>query len=343
MGSQLDSIDEAEAWDRLVLSMPHASPLQSWAWGEVKARHGWRIRRFLWSRDGKAAGVIGVLERRLPAGLALHYAPRGPLLQRPTPAALGELCHHLRPALGRRGVVLKVDPEWSVDEGASAAALEAAGLRRGLRDIQHRSTYLLDIAGTEAEVLARVKPVTRYNIRYAARHGVTVRSGTDAALFATFFELLQASAARTGFTIRPARYYGDVLQAFAARGQGRLFLAERAGEPLGAVFTVLYGTRLYYLFGGSNLHHKELKPNYLLHWEAIRYARDRGCTTYDLWGIPLDPKPDHPGYGYYVFKTKFNGQPQRFIGIWDFPLRPLLYQGFRLGERLRSGDQPEFV
>ncbi len=343
MNGQLQPIDQAEAWDRLVISMPHAGPLQSWAWGEVKERYGWRARRFLWSHDGEAAGAVGVLERRLPGGFALHYAPRGPLLYRPVPEALAAMCRSLRPALGRRGVVLKIDPEWSPEEGVSAAALEAAGLRRSLRDVQHRSTYFLDIAGTEAEVLARVKPVTRYNIRYAARHGVTVRSGTDAALFATFFDLLQATAARTGFTIRPAGYYRDVLEAFAARGQGRLFLAERNGAPLGSVFIVLYGTRLYYLFGGSNLQYKELKPNYVLHWEAIRYAREQGCTTYDLWGIPLDPQPDHPGYGYYIFKTKFNGEQRRFIGMWDYPLRPLLYRGFRLGERFLSREKPEFV
>jgi lipid II:glycine glycyltransferase (peptidoglycan interpeptide bridge formation enzyme) len=62
-----------------------------------------------------------------------------------------------------------------------------------------------------------------------------------------------------------------------------------------------------------------------------------------MWGIPLDPHPGHPGYGYYVFKTKFNGETRRFVGMWDYPLRAGLYQGLRLAERFLVRSQPEFV
>jgi lipid II:glycine glycyltransferase (peptidoglycan interpeptide bridge formation enzyme) len=341
--SRLEPVDDAQRWDQLVQSFAHASPLQSWAWGDLKAAHGWQPARFQWQVDGELAGAILVLRRRLSAGLSLHYAPRGPLLRAPGVERLAPLLRALRGTLDRGSVVLKVDPEWQVDEGWTEAVLRAAGLRPSPHEVQHRSTYLVDISGSDDEALNRLKPVTRYNIRYGARHGVTVHSGTDAPTFAQFFALLTETAQRNNFRVRAEAYYRDLLAAFARRDQAQVFIAERAGTALSAILTVVYGSGLYYLFGGSNLRDKELKPNYLLHWEAIRYARGRGCTRYDMWGIPLDPQPGHPGYGYYVFKTKFNGQARRFVGMWDYPLRPGLYQGFCLAERFLSRSQPEFV
>ena len=28
-------------------------------------------------------------------------------------------------------------------------------------------------------------------------------------------------------------------------------------------------------------------PTYLLQWEAMRWAKAKGCTTYDLWGVRM--------------------------------------------------------
>ncbi len=340
--SGLQRIEDADLWDRLVTALPHASPLQSWAWGELKARYGWRPARLLWSVDGRPAGALATLRRTLPGGLALHYAPRGPLLAQPGTETLRGLLQAVRPALDRGSVALKIDPEWA-EEDWRPATLQSAGLRQNPHDIQHRRTYLVDLCGSESEVLARLKPVTRYNIRYAARHGITVRAGTDAADFSCFFALLEETARRNRFQIRSPSYYRDLLELFAARQQARIFVAEHEGAALSAILTVTYGARLHYFFGGSNLKDKALKPNYLLHWEAMRDARARGCTTYDLWGIPLDPRPDHPGYGYYVFKTKFNGRARRFVGMWEWPLRPLAYRALRLTERFLARAHPDFV
>jgi lipid II:glycine glycyltransferase (peptidoglycan interpeptide bridge formation enzyme) len=62
-----------------------------------------------------------------------------------------------------------------------------------------------------------------------------------------------------------------------------------------------------------------------------------------MWGVPLDPAPEHPGYGYYVFKTRFNGELIRYIGLYDLPIRQPLAAALRLGERFIRAGQPEFV
>ena len=69
-------------------------------------------------------------------------------------------------------------------------------------------------------------------------------------------------------------------------------------------------------------------PNYLLQWQAMRWAREQGCTTYDWWGAPdqLDA-PDRMA-GVYRFKEGFGPRFTAWIGAWDFAPSPSLYRGY---------------
>ena len=83
-----------------------------------------------------------------------------------------------------------------------------------------------------------------------------------------------------------------------------------------------FGKTAYYLFGGSSDLKRELMPNYLLHWQAMLDFRALGCDTYDWWGIPEEPAPDHPWFGLYRFKTGFGGETVRYTGLYEHVLRP---------------------
>src|SRR5260370_28339414 len=62
-----------------------------------------------------------------------------------------------------------------------------------------------------------------------------------------------------------------------------------------------------------------------------------------MWGVPLDPQPGQRGYGYYVFKSRLNGQMVRFIGLYDLPVNRAATLTIRLAERFARAGQPEFV
>lgn len=80
-------------------------------------------------------------------------------------------------------------------------------------------------------------------------------------------------------------------------------------------------------------------PTYLLQWEAIRWARRRGCQVYDLWGVPDQPEPileetfldrSEGLWGVYRFKRGFGGEVRRTIGAWDRIYRPLFYKLYNI-------------
>jgi lipid II:glycine glycyltransferase (peptidoglycan interpeptide bridge formation enzyme) len=75
-------------------------------------------------------------------------------------------------------------------------------------------------------------------------------------------------------------------------------------------------------------------PTYLLQWEAMRWAKEQVCQTYDLWGVPdqdlriLEEKFTKRSdglWGVYRFKRGFGGDLLRAAGPWDKVYQPVLY------------------
>ena len=88
-------------------------------------------------------------------------------------------------------------------------------------------------------------------------------------------------------------------------------------------------------------------PTYALQWEAIRWARERGCTRYDLWGIPDEDEAKLEAefqtrsdglWGVYGFKRGFGGEVLRTVGAWDRVYNPLIYAGYKAVLAGRGGD-----
>jgi lipid II:glycine glycyltransferase (peptidoglycan interpeptide bridge formation enzyme) len=73
-------------------------------------------------------------------------------------------------------------------------------------------------------------------------------------------------------------------------------------------------------------------PNHLLQWEAMRWAKARGCMEYDLWGIAdVDPGSPSAGLaGVERFKAGFGGRDTRYAGAFDCVYSPLVYRAFTL-------------
>ncbi|MFQ5422008.1 MAG: lipid II:glycine glycyltransferase FemX, partial [Anaerolineae bacterium] len=113
--------------------------------------------------------------------------------------------------------------------------------------------------------------------------------------------------------------------AFYEAGMGQPLLAEFEGEPVAAVVLVKYGRHAIYMYGASTGKERNRMPNYLLQWEAIRWAKAQGCEVYDFWGAPDDFVETDRMWGVWRFKAGFNGQVVRTIGAWDYVARPALY------------------
>jgi lipid II:glycine glycyltransferase (peptidoglycan interpeptide bridge formation enzyme) len=325
-------LDDAR-WDAFVTAHPGGHLLQLSGWGALKARFGWQAARLALEEDGRLVGGAQVLFRSLPLGRTLAYAPKGPVLDDPGADAASGLWPALHQmARERRAILLKVEPELP-DDPALAAGLTGRGFRPSPQDVQPRRTIRVDLTAGEDEILARMKSKTRYNIRLAARKGVEVRRGTSDDLD-TFYALMEETGSRDDFGVHSRAYYRAAYHQFVDAERVCLLLAYYKGEPLAGLMAFACGDRAWYFYGASSDRHRNRMPNYRLQWEAMRWARARGCAIYDLWGVPdadeaiLEEQFTERSdglWGVYRFKRGFGGQLHRYVGAYDHVYSPLWY------------------
>ena len=328
MDLQMDST----VWTDYIEGFPQAHLLQTSAWGMLKSSFGWRAR---WVQADDAGAQI--LFRKLPLGFTLAYIPKGPI---------GEWLPELLPAINQvckeeRAFMLKIEPDAAWDSEL-ADQFQAHGFSPSAQTIQPARTITVDLTPDEDEILAHMKQKTRYNIRLADRKGVTVQPWNDVQSFAA---MTLETAERDQFGAHSHAYFQRAYDLFHPSGGCELFAAEVDKTPVAGMMVFARGQRAWYFYGASLSIHREKMPTYLLQWEAMRWAKERGCTSYDLWGIPdADEKTLEDQFtsrsdglwGVYRFKRGFGGKILRSMGAWDLPYSPMLNQLYQLALRLRG-------
>jgi lipid II:glycine glycyltransferase (peptidoglycan interpeptide bridge formation enzyme) len=337
---------EPDTWDRFVAEHSDGHVLQTSPWGALKSQFGWTDSRVGLMRGDDIVAGAQILFRRLPAGVGqLAYVPKGPIVDWSDQEQCAQLLGALdEAAQTEQAVALTVEPNLE-DDPAHQEKLRSLGFRPApFSAIQPRRTLVVDITPDEDDILMAMKSKTRYNIRLAGRKGVTVREA-DPEDVSTFNDLLAATAERADFGIHPPSYYETAYRLFAPRDWARIFLAEVEGQAVAGVMAFALPPRSWYFYGASISAHREKMPTYLLQWEAMCWAKSRGCATYDLWGIPDE---DHETledqftqrsdglWGVYRFKRGFGGELIRTIGTWDRVYAPLRYQLYKGGLALRD-------
>jgi lipid II:glycine glycyltransferase (peptidoglycan interpeptide bridge formation enzyme) len=213
-------------------------------------------------------------------------------------------------------------------------------LRKALMDLLPPDTVVIDLDADDQRLLARMSSTTRYNVRMSARRGVSVEAAPPEDL-RTWYRMYASTTRRHGIQRHPLSYFRTLLRV-AQEGEQRTtdlrLLLARAGNTVAAgMILALHGRRAVYLFGASSPRSNRLAPSHRLQWRAMALARDSGCTSYDLFGIPPSSKPGHPMHGLFRFKTGFGGRIVRRRGCWDYPFQIDVYDQLRGQELARQG------
>jgi len=314
---------ERELWNRFVAGASNPHILQSWEWGEFKAAYGWQPIRLLFYRGGELAAAASVL-KRAAGPLSICYVPKGPIMDYGDRELTAQVLEAIvQTARRQRAIYVKIDPDVPLGDEGALDVLCRQGFRPG-ESIQRPNTMMLDVRGSEEDVLGRMKPKWRYNIRLAEKKGVdTVQAGPDD--FPEFYRVYKETGERDNFIVRPYDYCRLEWQMFLDAGMASFWLARYEGQTLAGIMPFALGRRMWYFFGASSNLHRNLMPNHLLQWRAIQWGRSLGCTEYDMWGIPDVLEEGQPLWGVYLFKQGFGAEVVRWAGAHDQVLQPALY------------------
>lgn len=286
-------------------------PLQSWEWGEFRKRAGNELVRFPFGQ------------------ITLHKIPFTPFKVaafEKGPAPTSKMLEELKKLAREENLVfIKLEPNVLKNERL-IGLLKKNGATRGKR-LFTPTTFWVDLTPSEEELLKSFHSKTRYNIRLAQKNGVEVKEDNSDKAFEKYIELTRQTVERQGFYAHSEKYHRLMWETLKPAGIARLLTARYKGEIITCWIVFVWKNFLYYPYGASTEKYRNVMANNLMMWEAIRYGKSLGLTTFDLWGR-------EEGKGFTKFKEGYNPQVVEFLGTWDLVTSPL-YWPYRLGETLR--------
>ncbi len=308
----------------------------------------------------KISDDLLILIKYINANYCFAYIPYGPKIQ-PHDENYGvfleELSELLKSYLPRNCILIRYDLPWKNQWAKEADFYDANNywlgppslnaqefrlnfntnnwnLLKSPSDILPTNTFFLDLNQKEDQLLQRMKPKTRYNIRLSFRKGVRVRKYGMGKLD-EWYRLYKETAERNNLTLHDEDYFKCILALQSSNPTDikiHLLMADYEGEYLAAMFLIQSNERGTYLYGASSSDNRQLMATYAIQWEAIRLAKKSGCKEYDMFGVAPNACKSHPLHGLYRFKSGFGGYLYHRMGCWDYPLIKEEYTLFKAQE-----------
>lgn len=346
-------------------------------WSQVKRKHGIDSKAFdikvkaseLYDTSCCQHYIIDdllILFQNIGDDYRIGYVPYGPTIK-PSEENQGlfleELSETLRPYLPPKCILIRYDLLWESLWARDNSYFDDNGdwmgppakpnqeirlnfdtqqwnLKKANTNILPSDTVFIDLEKDEDRLLKEMKSKTRYNVRLSQRKGINVRSA-DIDDLEIWYELYKETCMRNKMYLPNIDYFKAVLSTNVSKtgsaAEVQLLIAEIDRKPLAAMFLVFSGQRATYLYGASSSTNRQYMATYALQWAAIKKAKNRGCTEYDMFGVAPKPDPSHPLYGLYRFKIGFGGHLFHRMGCWDYPLDTRNYGTYLTAEMKSKG------
>jgi lipid II:glycine glycyltransferase (peptidoglycan interpeptide bridge formation enzyme) len=309
-------------WNAFIAAADNGHVMQSFEWGEVLAKLGWKPIRIAVVENKAVKAAMAMYVRKVPLiNRSIIYSPCGPVLdftREKTADCL--IAEAKKVGAGYNAVFLQLFPNILENDTDSIRALSGKGFvkieKQGLlRLTQPLWVYKVDISRSEKEILGNMKKKTRYGINFSRKQGIQVEERKSADDLENFYAMLRDNGRKKNFPVRGYKYFKAIWKEMGPNGSARLFFAKHGDQVLAAELAFVFGDTCYGMYRASSLKDRNLQANYALVWGVMTWARERNLKWYDLRGVAsFNPPENHSGYGVFKFKEGFGGVPLTFSG-----------------------------
>ncbi|MBN2284941.1 MAG: peptidoglycan bridge formation glycyltransferase FemA/FemB family protein [Tissierellales bacterium] len=325
---------ERDYWDKEISKFESVHPLNAFGWGKVRAIDGWEPTYLMAKKGSLVTGAVIVLTKPIPfTGLFIMYAPRGPVFNPSDKETLKVLLKGMRvKAKEKHAIFLRIDPNITEE-----AILKNGDpfIEQGFIHLKHRWTfwntprdvYRIDLSksATVDEVFKFIQSKTRNQVRRADKLGVIIRSAESLSELDSFYKIFREFTVAKGFMARSYAYQKSLWEEYIKRGNGKLFLAVYENDIVGGLICLIFGKKCLDMHMGTPYKYQHLRTNNAYVWEAIKCAKEEGCTWFSFRGVGSSPTQEK-------FKSKFGPEVVALAGYYDLVFYPLLYRLFYMAE-----------
>jgi len=345
MEVEIKEIKDKNIWEDFLSQVEEKTFLQSWNWGEFQKRMGYKIWRlgiydkisnFIPLSAGQISNLIGVaLVIKVDARRGRFlFVPHGPIIknpksqilnpkQIPNPKSqiLNKLLEELRKiAKQEQCSFIRIASIWERTT-ESERIFKDLSFRPAPMHTHPEVTWELNLEKSEEDLLMNMRKTTRYLIRQGLKNKeLQIEKSQDLKDVEIFNELYQKTVDRHHFVPFSLSYLKNEFQSFASDNQSLIFLAKYKNECLASAVVIFWQNIAFYHHGASSMKYPKIPASYLLQWEAIKEAKQRGCKVYNFWGIAETESKKHPFWGLTLFKKGFGGYEKKYVRTQDLPL-----------------------
>ena len=250
---------------------------------------------------------------------------------------------------------MRVAPVWGRTEENQKLFKELGFLQAPIHAHAELS-WLLDLTPAQDDLLKQMRKTTRYLIKQAEKNqDLKIIQSQDVKDIKIFRALYQETVKRHHFQPFSLSYLEKEFLSFQKDNQAIIFLAKYKDEYLTSAVVIFWGGTGFYHQGASKT--SKIPAAYLMQWEAIKEAKQRGCMLYNFWGIadvfteaktgnpttnyllPTTNLHKHPWQGLTFFKMGFGGFAKTYLKTQDLPIsfRYWLVKAFELLRKCKRG------
>ena len=328
-------VTDQKKWDKFVKSHEESNFLQSWDFYEFHQARGKKIVRRAVMDDESIMGVYAGVVETAKRGRYLAIAG-GPIVDWANKKLVRTVFDDIREQGSKLDCVfVRVRPQLELSE-KSLKLMEELELKKAPMYLSVEYAGVLDLQRSEEEILAGASQGFRRKLRKASKNDIEITADTNDKSIEEFCKLEKLHAERQKYVAFSGEFLKKQFEAFKKGDEILIYTAKKDGEILAQNFMIFYGPEASYHYGVSS----ELGTKYsaapLLHIEAMKEARKRGCIRYNLWGIVEPNETSHRFYGVSEFKRSFGCEELRYTPAHDMILKPLKYQKTKLVESARK-------
>ncbi len=308
-------------------------------YGDWQESLGRLVKRFLIYSDNEIVAYFQMIKYPLLLGKTYLYIPYGPVIKVVSEDFFANLKQELKQiAKTENAVFIRLDFTPPVSNDTLSKFFTKAPLYTyHSAHFQPRVEWFLGLEKSENELLAAMHEKTRYSIRLAERKGITAEiiTGDFEKYFEIFYELVDGTAKRNGFSIHQKNYYENIFQNLS-KTNSYLSIARYGQKILAVDLIIVFGKIANYVFGGSSDEERNRMPTYLVQWKAICYAKQLDCNYYNFGGIATKNKIYKGWDGLTTFKKKFGGQEITHSDFFDVVANQFWYRLYNIRKRLKK-------
>lgn len=317
-------------WDNFLKSIPSVEYEQSSQWARVKSTQGWNTLRITVTTQGDIAGGAQILMRLFPLIGGMGFISKGPVFSDNSAELTQFLLEGLFTVAKKNHIrYLMIQPSHT-GQDITPFLIQNKFTKCSLFHLTSATTKI----NLSHDIEDIFNNISKRNRGYIKKNKmVTIREGTINDI-PIFFKLMLETCNRQGVPPNPP--HEKIIQSMwivlAPNENIKLFIAEHTNQAIAGMLAIIFGdTFVDYKIGWSGKH-SILRPNLILHWETIKWAKKMGYRFYDFSGITRQTAENIVNGQHYtndldgstLFKLKFGGEVLLLPEGYELIVNPFL-------------------